>query len=80
MICRQLVGEAKPRMSPEALLSPEDRLLFNIVKQAIRDNQLKKGGDKRSAKLYLQGDMIHAQMIGLNVEWVKKQLTTAGMM
>jgi hypothetical protein len=62
---------------------PEGQLMHSIVAQAITD--LFKSGTsdaaqlcRRKARWYLSGSMWHAQICGIDPDWIRTQLTRAG--
>lgn len=60
------IGSQVPTTTPEA------QLMFAIVCSAILD--LSEENHRESAKQYLKGEMIHAQMIGLDPDWIRSTL------
>lgn len=52
--------------------SPEGRLFFAIVEKAILDLTDKSATLRKDAERYLRGDIIHAQLCGVDPEWIRR--------
>lgn len=77
------------KLGYQVLDTPENNFIFAILRQAILDayseiKDEKKAKDKKlardSALMYLQSDMVHAQLVGLNPEYVRSVLVRANLM
>ena len=73
----------------QVLDTPESNLMFAVLKQAILDaysnvKDEKKVKDKKlardSAMRYLQSDMVHAQLVGLDPDYVRDLLVRVNLM
>lgn len=65
----------KQKLQPQFPDSDEGRLFFAIVYQAICDALMPIGpntsrDEKRDAIEYLSGDIIHAQVLGIDPDWI----------
>ncbi len=58
--------------------SPEGALMFEVVAQAIRE-RFGSLHHWRDAKQYLQGTMYHAQLAGVDPEWVRHKIKQEGL-
>ncbi len=55
---------------------PESNLMYSVVERAVLDLQSRNEG--YSAAKYLSGDIFHAEIIGIDSDWVRQTLRTAG--
>ncbi len=82
------VGLAIKRISYQFQDTPLHRLMLGVVATAIDD--LEKGNHPyasenqkrigRQAKRYLLGEIIHAQLCGVDPEWIRDTLRTLGLL
>jgi hypothetical protein len=63
---------ASKKVSSEFPKSPEGRLMFEIVALAIND--LNKVQHRHSAIMYLLGPMPHAEICGVDPDWIRRIL------
>lgn len=64
-------------MSSQFPGTPEGRVCLAIVGQAIRDLDANYEGDRISARRYLRGPMIHADLCGVSANWIRRMLIKA---
>ena len=58
--------------------TPEHKLMFAIVEQAIKDLNSRVICDRKSAEQYLKNEIPHAELCGVDSEWVRRVLKKCG--
>jgi len=58
---------------------PEGALMFAIVENAIKDLVSVGDANQSTAKHYLNGRMIHAEICGISADWIRRVLKEANL-
>jgi len=68
-------------IKPQFIDTPEGRFMYAIVAGAVRES-VGLGGSGASllqARRYLFGDVIHAELAGVDVDWIRSTLHKVGL-
>lgn len=67
------------KIRPQFLEKPEGKFMFAIVERALADiGDFKCLADVRSACRYLNNDLIHAELAGVDPQWIREVISRAG--
>ena len=75
-----VVAQVLRTIKPQFIEGPDGRLMYAIVAGAISESVKMKGTDyPLQARRYLFGDIIHAELAGVDVEWIKSVMQKYGL-
>ena len=69
---QQILPLFRRKVSPQFPNTPDGRLMFVVVAQAVSD--LQNSQNRYDANKYLQGRMIHAEVCGVDPQWIRNVL------
>lgn len=70
-------GAANKKIRTQFRDTPEHKLCYAVVEQAIND--LCDAKEERSAKRYLIGEIVHAELCGVDSDWVRRVILKCGL-
>lgn len=81
---RQKISEIVRRIKPAFKKTGEERLCFEVIHMAIRDAAYITETrtsliERRAAKLYLAGRMYHAEICGIDPDWIRRVIKNVGL-
>ena len=71
---RQAVRAALRRIRAQFPATPEGRLMFAVVDKAVWDSLYRHTWYGESAVRYLEQDLSHAELCGVDPEWIRETL------
>ena len=75
---KKRAGAALRKIRPQFGTTPEHRLCFAILEQAVNDLPTMHGSAYLSARRYLADKIYHAEICGVNSEWLRNVLIKTG--
>lgn len=59
--------------------TPQCKLMFSVIEVALRDLTAEAAIVRSSARRYLSGEMLHAQVCDVDPDWIKRLMNDVGL-